>query len=141
MEMKFSRLQYGGYDPGEVDTYIAKISQNYTRIYETYTGQQGQIQRLTQEVQTAKDVNARLAAEIERLRKSAVCQIPIDTNVIAKLMLDAELFAKRIKDESVAEAEKRLTETQTQVNVLEVRRETILESIKQLARDLTALSC
>ena len=138
--MEFSRIENGGYSPAEVDAYIAKVSQHYSELHQAYTGQQGQIERLTQEAQSARDEAEQLSAEVEKLRKSNTSQMPVDTNVIAKLMLDAELFAKQVKEESVAAAEKRLSAMHSQVRVLELQKEAVLDSLKQMAKNLTVLT-
>ena len=119
--VEFQRVQNGGYNSVEVDEFVAKISQHYSQLHEAYTEQQGKIDRLTREAQTT------------------AYQTPIDINGIAKLMLDAELLAKQAKEESV-ESEKRLVDIQTQVRALEIQKETILDSIRQMAKDLTALT-
>jgi len=138
--MEFQRITNGGYNPNEVDEYIAKVSQNYTQLHAAYTAQQGEVERLMREAQTFKNDNARLILENGKLRQASVSQPLIDTGMIAKLMLDAELFAKQIKEQSTAEAEKRLADTQAQVQVLELQKDRIHSVIRQLASNLTSLT-
>ncbi|MCL2486635.1 MAG: hypothetical protein FWE86_03430, partial [Oscillospiraceae bacterium] len=63
-----------------------------------------------------------------------------DTTTVARLMLDAEIFAKQIEERAISEANKKLAEKEAQIRVLELQKEGALSSIRQLANDLTALT-
>jgi len=140
--MKFQIIPNDGYDPDEVDEYIAKISQSYDQLHDACTAQQGRIRQLVEEMQLEKSENARLAAENDKLRDEAATpvQAETDTSVVAQLLLDAEIFAKRIKDQSQAEADRRLAETETKIRALELKKESVLRTIKRLTNDLIMLT-
>jgi len=138
--MKFRTIPNDGYDPVEVDGYIAKISQNYSQLHDAYSVQQDQVRQLVEEIQLDKAESARLAAENERLRSEVAVPAQIDTSVVAQLLLDAEIFAKQIKDQSQAEADRRLAETETKIRALELKEEGVLKTIKQLINDLILLT-
>ena len=135
---KFKK-EFRGYDPAEVDTFIAEVEKSYERLLQDNMDLKENVERLTTKLEHYQHMEATLHSTLVIAQETAE-EVKLNAKRESELMMkEVELRGQRLMDEATAKVRRmnvEYEELRKQAQVFRIRQKTLLSAqLEMLKKD------
>ena len=135
---KFKK-EFRGYDPAEVDTFIAEVEKSYERLLQDNMDLKENVERLTTKLEHYQHMEATLHSTLVIAQETAE-EVKLNAKRESELMMkEVEVRGQRLMDEATAKVRRmnvEYEELRKQAQVFRIRQKTLLSAqLEMLKKD------